>query len=598
MCKEYNDDEKTKTITLYQAIKNLYKKLKINCEKYEQFAKIYQCDYMYFNDKSPFNIYLMNREIQESFYEFVNNICLYFYENLSIKSSADESKNNKDLEMNVIFDDDRIKNLNKYNEEETIFLEELKTTMKYQSFVYIFLQSYNPIDLYKIPLMFTEEFLSIISQKKEEIRNNTSRVKFFKLIDDLYLPRKSLDKKELNFLIINFSYFRNYKNRIDREIYDRDKKRFNYDKTKMIKFISNEKRMLIYQTYELDDTILLNYLHIIKNLKLNEYIQIFSSKFLIEENTLNKIEVTDIESLIENNCIKENILTKGEICCANILLLFTISLKSLRDTMDGFLGVLFQNFTVFRKYYSLLLRMIIKLSQVAPKDKKISNNISNIIMCYYPCINKMRNKHLVPNEDLMKMITQFNKIDTKEFNLNENGKKEEIEEKKENEENIEKIELYGKELEEKDITKENLYVFSNFSSRQFFSEETIVEYINNTDKEEFVTKTGETLYPRIRFNNGKHKIECFFISQKTMLGGLIKEYKKYIENLDDSKITLKIILDSILNIFIYMRNNDEFDGMDDIFDTLKFIFYNFLNQLVVLKVKKENSIRQKYNNNK
>ena len=69
--------------------------------------------------------------------------------------------------MNVIFDED-YNTQRGYNEEELIFLKELKTTTKYQSFVFAFLQSYNPIDLYKIPLTFTEEFLSIISRKKEE----------------------------------------------------------------------------------------------------------------------------------------------------------------------------------------------------------------------------------------------------------------------------------------------------------------------------------------------------------------------------------------------------------------------------------------------
>ena len=58
--------------------------------------------------------------------------------------------------------------------------------MKFQSFVFGFLQSYNPIDLYKIPLTFTEEFLSIISRKKEQIIQKNTQIKFFTLIDSLY----------------------------------------------------------------------------------------------------------------------------------------------------------------------------------------------------------------------------------------------------------------------------------------------------------------------------------------------------------------------------------------------------------------------------
>ena len=78
-----------------------------------------------------------------------------------------------------------------------------------------------------------------------------------------------------------------------------------------------------------------------------------------------------------------------------------------------------------------------------------------------------------------------------------------------------------------------------------------------------------------------------------MLESLIKEYAKYIDTLDDSKLNSKIILDACLNIFIYMRNTEEFEGMDDIFETLKSIFYIFMNQLFILKSEKENIEKRK-----
>ena len=593
MCKETGEDEKIKAITLYQAINKLSKHLKMIYEKiYDPSIKSIPGKLFDFNKET---IYKINKEIQESFYEFINNVCLYFYENLTIKATEDEykydknqtKKNEKESEMNVIFDDSYKLN-SRYNEEELIFLEELKTTMKYESFVFGFLQSYNPIDLYKVPLTFTEEFLSIISRKKEEIRGNTYNIKFFKLIDELYFPRKSAKATEINFMIYNVSYCKNFKAKFDREIYDRSKKRFNYDNTIMVKSILTGDKTLFYQTYELDDNILLDYIHLTKNLSLTEYAELFSSSFLIEENTLNEIDITNIETRIENNCIKENILTKSDICCANILILFTISLKSLRETIDcqEFLSILFQRFTVFRKYYSILLRMIYKLCETG-KDKK-NSKIANTALCYYPCINSIRVKKLVPNEDLMNMIKNFNKIDINEFSLQENDKKEE------KEENVGNIDLYGEKLEEKEITYKNLYVFNNFNSQQFFSEKAIVNYVNRTNQDEISTNTGEIIYPRIRFYNGIHKIESFFMSQQVMLEGLIKEYNKYIETLDNTKLTSKIILDACLNIFIYMRNNEEFEGMDDIFETVKTIFYIFMNQLFILKLEKENDIKKKY----
>ena len=267
-----------------------------------------------------------------------------------------------------------------------------------------------------------------------------------------------------------------------------------------------------------------------------------------------------------------------------ILILFAINLKSLRETIDcqEFLSILFQKFTVFRKYYSILLRMVYKLCETG-KD----SNIENIALCYYPCINSIRHKKLVPNEDLMNMIEIFNR-NINEFSSQENAQKEK------KEENLDNIDLYGEKLEEKDITYKNLYVFNNFNSQQFFSEKEILEYVNSINQDGITTNTGEIIYPRIRFYNGIHKIESFFMSQKVMLEGLMKEYNRYIETLDISKLTSKIILDACLNIFVYFRNNEEFEGLDDILETLKIIFYIFMNQLFILKSEKENDIKNKY----
>ena len=101
---------------------------------------------------------------------------LIFYQNLSLKSEDDKENldniiiNRKNKEqnadtMNIIFHKDYNNEENNYAKEELYFLDELIETMKFESFVYGFIQSYNPIDLNKIPLTLTEEFISILSRK-------------------------------------------------------------------------------------------------------------------------------------------------------------------------------------------------------------------------------------------------------------------------------------------------------------------------------------------------------------------------------------------------------------------------------------------------
>ena len=625
ICDGYEDD-KVKNTTFYQAIKNLHRRLKgIYDSIYENSLKKNMIninskylDYTDGDDAPVFNFYRSvtltnnninnyhninkkNREIQEAFYEFVHNICLYFYENLSIKAQEDDQykiKNNtqskdgkNEANMNVIFNKNYAKESERtYTEEELIFLDELTDTMKFQSFVFVFLQSYNPIDLYKIPLTFTEEFLSIISRKKEQIDQNVKKIDFFNLIDSLYISDKRSEKKSVNFDVLNFNYFKKYKSIFDREIYDRSKTKYFPDNRHLIKFISGKtdqilnegnvnQRILIYQSYELDDNLLLKYLHMTKNLNKTEYLGEFYGSFYVEENLLKDINITEIESRIENHCIEKELLSNSDICCANIILLFTLSLKSLRETVDcqTFLGILFQDFTVFRKYYSILIRMIYRLYQ---QQKNYASTL-----CYYPCINSIRTKKLVPNEALMNMINLFNKINVGELHEQEENKNEALKDEK-----FKDVKLYGEQLEEIPINESNLYVYHNFCSERFVSEKEIVEHINKvnqTDNIEINLKTGEKVFPRIRFNNGIHKIESFFLSQKILLENLCKEYNKYIEDLDDNKLAAKLILDACLNVFIFMRNQSQYVGKDDIFEVLQSIFYIFMNQLFILKSIKE-----------
>ena len=617
ICRNSEDDKIRKTI-LYQAIKQLNNRL-------SQFTKIIdlndkkniiKINFIEYDDDSNNDINCMspnkkginyyNREIQEAFYEFINNICIYFYENLSIKAREDEvrkrnennkEKKNKEQEsiMNVIFNKDYGKEKeSKYIEEEILFLDELSDTMKFQSFVFGFLQYYNPIDLYKIPLTFTEEFLSILSRKKENARKN---IKFFNLFDSFYNTGKK-DEKELNFNIVNFNYFKYYKSMFDREIADKERLRYFNQINHLVKCINEDsfqltkcdtnRTALIYQTYELDDNILLKYIHITNNLSKIDYLGQFFESIFIEENSLKQINTSEIETKIENYCISKNVLTINDICCANIILLFTLSLKSLRENMDctTFLSMLFQDFTVFRKYYGILLRMIYKLYQDS-FSKKTYSKCKNSNLCYYPCINSIRNQYLVPNEDLLKIINQFNKLNLEDMKYPED----ELKEEPITNEELKDIKLYGEQLKEDEINEENLYIFHNFTSNRFVKEEEIVKSINEqkNSNQNDVILDGEILTPKIRFNNGIHKIESLFYSQKVLLDYLILEYNNYIVDLDEKKLKTKIILDACLNIFIFMRNSDEFEEKDDIKEAVKNIFYIFMNQLYILNSKYSNN---------
>ena len=71
-----------------------------------------------------------------------------------------------------------------------------------------------------------------------------------------------------------------------------------------------------------------------------------------------------------------------------------------------------------------------------------------------------------------------------------------------------------------------------------------------------------------------------------MLCDLVEQYKEYIIDMDENKLKLKINLDSCLNILLFMRNSKRFIDEGDVIDTVKKIFYIFLNQIEIKNMKK------------
>ena len=88
-------------------------------------------------------------------------------------------------------------------------------------------------------------------------------------------------------------YFEHYKDKFLREIDERSKKKYVYDYSAINKVVAIRNEIsLRYQTYELDDRILLNYIHIMSNLTPGEYFRLISDNFATESNIIKEISIT------------------------------------------------------------------------------------------------------------------------------------------------------------------------------------------------------------------------------------------------------------------------------------------------------------------
>ena len=511
-----------------------------------------------------------NAKIQESFYMFIINICINLYQNLKVHSNQNTTKINDVINVDVCFEKN---NEYPYTNEEKYFLDELQDTMKFQSFIYGFIQSYNPIDLYKIPLTFTEEFISILTQKKNI---KADKLKFFSLIDEFYykMGRERFDIDLLPFLL---QYYKKYIDDFDRIIIEKIKN----NKLKKDYIISNDgkKKDIFYRWFELDNEIILHYLNFIKNLDEEEYNQMFHLAIFIKQNIIKEVLLSDIYNEIELHLINENIISESDICCGNILLLFTLTLKNFnqedKNKICSFLNTFFYDFTIFRKYYIIIMNIVYKL-MVECISKKDYLHAQKFLSYYYTCINSISLKNLVPNEQLMNLIKKFNSIDINQSVNNE---------QKEDKEQIKNQISFGDFIESV-ITSKNLYMIYNFNNESIIKEKQILLNANNNNviKElEFninLSKKYKKITPKLKFMMGKNTFETEIYSQKYILEMLTKEYDKFNQDLDNEKLDSIFLLKATMNIFLFMRNYITLPIKNEITKVLDLIFYVYFGKYI------------------
>jgi hypothetical protein len=272
----------------------------------------------------------------------------------------------------------------------------------------------------------------------------------------------------------------------------------------------------------------------------------------------------------------------------NIVTLLSISLKYIN--IDSFtticIGGIFKEFFLFRKYYHMLLDMIYRIINYE-LNKSNFQKVENLFSFYYPCINSFREKNIIPNEKISKIILNINQIEHENREKNKN-----INEQKINEEN--------NKIDDKNYI---IFIYHNISQYEIIKEKKILKYINSEDENDennwknrlgfLVTLKSDKqilVVPKIKYI-GKYKkkeneignisFETEIFSQRKIKEILDEEYKNYInEDLDIESVNIKNIINCLLNIVIYIRNSEKFKDILDISDMIKIILLYYINYCV------------------
>ena len=367
--------------------------------------------------------------------------------------------------------------------------------------------------------------------------------------------------------------------KFDREIYEKTIPKYSPNNRFLLKITyTNEiignndssDRTIKYQTFEMDESLLLQYIKCINN---EEYSFFKTFRYLIIKNEIKAINYNEIELCIEKYCINKEIFNSNDLCSANIILLFSLCLNLLSDMYDcqQLLALIIQDAFFSRRYYSILLSIIFKLFQIS--KNKYSGKTARSTLCFYSCINSFRNINLVPNEELINIINKFNKIEYSQFQF------EDIALMIKKNKDLDIFEQYIK----KRKTNAFIYPINNFNKERFINEKTILDYINKHSISEIKFQNNTIIVPEIRFRNKRFNYVSIFYSQKMLLHNLNEEFEKYIKNIDDRKIISDFILNSCMNIILYLRNSIYFLNKEDIMRVVSYIFFLLMDKLSELK---------------
>ena len=562
------DDKEYKGSALFYEIRKLSEILHMIRDTYKN---------KYQNEDNLLYNKTLNLEIQEAFYKFIVNILSYFYRLMNF--------DNLNNEIKINFNEDYENELNnKYKKtlEEDYFFNEFKKTLKYDIFFKNYINNHECLELYNISYIFLDEYISLISRANDINTYNNYKLEYFNIFENLY-NKKLSQKTNIDFNTFLSEYFKKYKNDFDRDIKD-----FNKDGRNIIKY-SESTKTLYYNWYELDNNLLLKYILFIKSLTDDEYERMFNIKTILDDNNPKRIRIEDIEDEIEKEIISNNfhenklLINDDDICFMNFVTLLSISLKYIN--IDSFfnicLGGIFKEFFLFRKYYHILFDMIYRIINYE-LDKSNFERVDNILSFYYPCINTFREKHIIPNEKIAKIIININQIEHKNREKNKN-----IDEQKTNEDD-----------NKNDDNNYIIFIYHNVSQYGIIKEKKILKYVNEDDENDknnwknrlgFLVKLKNDkqilVIPKIKYI-GKYKkkgienisFESEIFSQRKIKEILDEEYRNYINNdLDIKSINIKKIIDCLLNIVIYIRNSEKFKDILDISDAIKIILLYYIN---------------------
>ena len=348
--------------------------------------------------------------------------------------NEDEDINSDDIKLKKPYYLKYSRNMKHFAEEEGFFCYLFKNSVKYMNYVAGFLKSYKCMGLYKIPLVFSEEFIGL-----KNIDPIQFRAHFFDIIDKFFMKNtpNSNDHYELSTSIgsggiplptpqtmmakqINFNQFYcHYDDKLKKVIYD-ETVGSSIIKGSTIKAFKKEKITYKYKTIDLDKNVLLKYIYILSNYTDEEIEELFPSIEIQKGNVILDVKAREIPNSIERALIDYKTVGARELLIYSILNVICVCSHLIDEKMNVdsiFLFIGTERYCI-RKYLAMLLTNFYRQAEKKLKASKDAN-IEFEITWFKKTIQFLKFKKMLPDEQMMSVIELFAEIE-KEYKPDNN----------------------------------------------------------------------------------------------------------------------------------------------------------------------------------
>ena len=502
------------------------------------------------------NIGNINKSIQETFYDFCLNILMLFFQDNCFNTSFDKLKKDESEEI--------LKRLNKFygfeestkmSKEDYYFFYLFRSSIKYKIYFENFIQNMEAIDVFKIPLLFSEEFINI------KIKNSNNRIldkiSLFSIIDSFYLENKG---QVINITLNNIiGDYAKLKKNYFKQFYEKE----NFGKKEKEK--SEKKKKLI----TLNKKIINQYIYILNNIYNEDQLKaLFPSTHFQTNDPISKANMKNIIKFILDSFEQKNIIENPNYLIYGFVFVFAIaiplySFQKMYNHLNKLKNILVKLKLFSRQLTYILVKTFYKFYLIHKKKKIYPHlSISNIKIYFFMLINEvLRENFMIPNEEMMKIFTEFfSRIIYQERDSINNKKNEGIDD------------------EANFIIERNknftCFIKHCFTAKKIIKpQEMIMKAVKENKNDNIILTEGKNvLKPVINIKINDYFYSSYLFSPKKIYKLSQSTYNDFFDKeLDMSKLNIKNLRDIITNLIEYslhLKINEEIIPFDYLVYTL------------------------------